>query len=485
MSVPNAAPTGGVPLLGGEMPDWTDPPAPLGVLGDHLRATAGEPGSVLLLGRTAAQLHPHFPGATVVVRGQRDAEALHAAGVDVRCGGLDRLPSDVRADLVLLLDPPGAVLTPDSDGWSHVELVEQAARHLTPDGRLVAFVPGALSARRETSPPVHRLDGDDAWWVGTDGYDDRAPALNELPWQPTHLVLTTDDEPVVVAALDVVSDPGGRALLRALTSTHPATSTAVDAGVLPALADGWLVSRGAAGPAAAPVWSRRLGGDPALDVPATAGRSLEAELLTALRLDRQFDLRRLVSSYAQWVGTLPADRRALAVPRRTLVADGTFTQLESPTPVSDHAPPVEVAVAHGMLDLAHATTAPGAAAGYPPELAADSLAHELGAMVGLPDQVWVDAQSLRLALALPDRHEPTRTRPDAAADRIAELRGALEERDAQLAAARADLGKQTRRVRALEHAIATEHGPRARRALFLMTAPTQRIVEAARARWQR
>ncbi|WP_265447726.1 hypothetical protein [Flexivirga meconopsidis] len=485
MPAPNAAPIEGVTLLGGEMPDRTDPPAPLGVLADFLVGVAGTPGSVLLLGRTAAELHPRFPGAVVVVRGQRDAEALHAAGADVLCGGLDRLPEDLRADLVLLLDPPGAVLTPDSAGWSHVELVDRAAAHLTPGGRLLALLPGALGAGIDTTPPVHRIDSDDAWWVGTCGYDDRAPTLNELPWQPTHLVLGSDGRPTVLAELAAGGQEPGRSLLRALTSTRPDLAVALDAEVLPELADGWLVVRGAALPRSAPVWSNLLGGAPALDLPDAPGRSLEADLLTALRLDQQFHLRQVVSSYAEWIGTLPADRRALAVPRRTLVSGAGFTQLESPSPVSDHEPPVDVAVAHGLLDLAHATAPPGAAAGYPPELAAEGLARELGALLGLPEQVWVDAQSLRLTLQLPARPAPARPGPDAAEQRVAELQEALNDRDAQLAQSRDALARQTRRVRALEHAIATEHGPRARRALFLMTAPTQRLVEAARARLQR
>lgn len=55
-------------------------------------------------------------------------------------------------------------------------------------------------------------------------------------------------------------------------------------------------------------------------------------------------------------------------------------------------------------------------------------------------------------------------------------------KDAQLAALKSDLAKDRRHLRALEHALATESGPRAKRAYFLMTAPTERLLEAVRRR---
>ena len=59
---------------------------------------------------------------------------------------------------------------------------------------------------------------------------------------------------------------------------------------------------------------------------------------------------------------------------------------------------------------------------------------------------------------------------------------ALRTKDAQISALEADLAKDRRHLRALEHALATESGPRAKRAYFVMTAPTKRLVEAVRRR---
>lgn len=472
------------------MTTGSDPAAPLGVLADFLREPIRGSASVLLLGPTAAGLFEAAalpdPAAavsvTAVVRQVADAERLTETGLRVLAGPLDRLPDGETAELVILLDPPERVLTPDTPGCSHVELVELAVRHVAPGGRLVAWVPGALGIDRDRSPVVRAIEGDDAWWRGTQGYADRPPTLPELPWQPSHFVVSVYDEPTLVAPFELPGDAAGRTLLRLALSTDDDARLALDSDVLPAQADGWLVTRGTPWPTT--VWSRALGTEPEL-APVTAdGDSLEHLLSVALRLGKQTALRELLAAYSTLVGTLPAEQRATAVPRRVIVTDAGLRYYpggEDP----DSLPPADVAVAHGLLDLTHALQAPGAAAGFPPEASPDELAEHLGELAGLDATVWPEARDLRGLIELPDRPRRRPAPEGGMPARVAELQEALTERDAQLRDLRSLLDRQLRRVRALEHAMATEHGPLARRALFLMTAPTSRIVEAARSRLHR
>lgn len=303
-------------LIGGEMALGRDDPYPLGVLADMLEQPLREAGSILLIGPTAATLVELCPTATVLVRRLADGRHLAERGVRVLVGGLDRLPPDEVASLVIQLDPPGRVLTPDSPGCSHVELVRLAAGHVAPGGRLVALVPGPLGL--ESTPAAPAPDSDDAWWTGTDGYDEKPPELGELPWQPTYFVLTTHGTPSLVATMG--------------------------AGALPEVADAWLFDRADRAAPSPAVWRRAVGHD------------------ATCRATRQ---------------------------------------------------------------------------------------------------------------------------PDPTQQRIAELTSALRDRDAQLRGLRDLCERQLRRERALEHAMATEHGPLAHRALFVMTVPMSRMVEAVRARLRR
>ncbi|WP_145225857.1 hypothetical protein [Rudaeicoccus suwonensis] len=495
-----------VRLIGGEMPNWSDQPRGLGVLEPFLRDTlADASGSVLLIGASAVALATACPAATVVVRGTTDAARVQAevATADVCCGGLDRLPESVVADTVILLDGPGEVLTPDSPGTSHVDVVTMAQQHVAPGGRLLARVASALSPSAADTGS-RRLAGNEKWWTGTSGYDTRPPVLSELPWPPTHFIIEAVGVPTLVAELETVRTLAGRAAISTTLSCYPALTTALDAQVLEHLADGWLVVLGAPLAPSAPIRSDAIGGTDQLTPGQATGSSLEALLLSALRCGQQVELRRLLTRYAAWVASLTADDQVAAVPRHTVLgADGLWLVAPAPDRSAGAQPPVrepDVAVAHGLLDLAHAAVDhQGGGMQFPPERSATDLARDLGALIDLPEAVWHAAEALRERTDLPGR----RVRRDAiggtasgrdaggtdsqgdATIRITELTDALRDRDTQITDLRNTVNRQTRRVRALEHAIATEHGPRARRALFLMTAPTQRIVEAARSRLRR
>lgn len=502
-----------VRLIGGEMPNWSDEPRGLGVLEPFLQGALAEvSGSVLLIGAGAAVLSPACPTAAVVVRGASDAARIQAEvpTAQVSCGGLDRLPESVVADTVILLDEPGEVLTPDSPGTSHVELVEMAQRHVAPGGRLVARVAGGLGTAA-TRTGSQRLAGNEQWSTGTSGYDARPPVLTELPWQPTHFIVDAAGVPTLVAELKAMRTPAGRAAVSTSLSCYPTLTTALDAEVLDQLADGWLVALGTPLPPSAPIWSDSVGGNGQLTPGSATGSSVEALLLGALRCGRQLELRQLLTTYAAWVVSLTADERMAAVPRHTVLGSDGFhliapagsvdaasalcgDAVADPMGVSDvtatDVGTADVAVAHGLLDLAHAAVDhQGGGAQFPPERSAAELARDLGALIDLPTTVWPAAQALRERAGLPDRRtlhdcSSAESQHDATI-RMAELAATLRDRDGQITDLRNTVNRHTRRVRALEHAIATEHGPRARRALFLMTAPTQRIVEAARSRLRR
>lgn len=72
------------------------------------------------------------------------------------------------------------------------------------------------------------------------------------------------------------------------------------------------------------------------------------------------------------------------------------------------------------------------------------------------------------------------TPPETAID--ADLRALMADKDEQLTWLERRYAEQERRVRALEMAVATSEGPWPRRALFILTAPVHRVVDAVRVR---
>ncbi|MBO1755615.1 hypothetical protein [Allobranchiibius sp. CTAmp26] len=461
---PGVGPT----LLGGEMTGWRDGIDPPTALTEWVAAVLAEAeGSVLLIGPRAATLARRLGDrATVLVRGTIDAVRLHAEGIDVRCGGLDRLPLRSAYDTVVVLDPPERVLTPDSPGLGHFDVLDLAVSHA--DGRFIAYVPNALAAENLSQG---RASGDASWWVGTPGYDDRPPVRADLPESASHLVLGD----TVVLDSTQVTDPLATTTVRAALAAHQEWLDVVHAGAVRQLATGWVLVRG-----------RELATRPAVFAPTlpdssqTEGEPLEVPLIAALRAGDHDRIRRFVVLYREHVEGLPDEYRGHAVPRNTVVvADGSLAPR-----VSIAAEPVAapVAVAHGLWDVA-ALVAGTAAHPYPPELNTAGVAHELGMLTGqagLDDDAWRHAEKLRYEVALPTRHLRTVTGEENS--RIAQLESALRERQVKIDYLEDLATRQDRRIRALEHAIETEHGPRARQALFVMTAPTSRLVEAARNR---
>jgi hypothetical protein len=144
---------------------------------------------VLLLGPHASRLLDGLPADTsvdVLVRGLGDARQLAAtsglrAGVTVHCGSLDRLPDDGRYDVVVALDGPDALLSPDSPGMGHVAVLQRLATWLTPEGTLLAAVANELGFDTQFRLRVRDAhDADDQWHRGAAGFDQRALYHREL-----------------------------------------------------------------------------------------------------------------------------------------------------------------------------------------------------------------------------------------------------------------------------------------------------------------
>lgn len=416
-------------LLGDEMVGWRDGVDPPTALTDWVAAVLERgDGSVLLIGPRASSLARRLGRrADVLVRGTIDAARLHAEGVSVRCGGLDRLPPQISYDIVVLLDGPERVLTPDSPGLGHVDVLDLAVAHA--DGQFIAYVPNALA----TSPLSRsRASGDTSWWVGTPGYDDRAPVRPELPEPPSQVVL--GDTAVVDSRQ--VGEPLTATTIRAALVGQQHWQDVVDAGASRALATGWVLVRGTALPDDLPTVFA-----PTLPTPSvTAGEPLEVLLTEALRRGDRERTSVLVGQYADLVRALPQDQQVLAVPRNVVrVPAGDLalrvdaTSPGPPATNSSSVPSAPAAIAHGLLDLA-ALLAGKPHHPYPPGLETLALAKELGAAADLDDDAWRHGEKVRHAAGLPVRHTAplSPVSADADAGRIAQLETILRERQATI-----------------------------------------------------
>jgi hypothetical protein len=187
-------PVSGVRLVGGEMLQWSDftPGATPGVsplLLRHLLARAAFGQRILALGPRAARHLEQLPSGSdvdVLVRGLPDARELTNQsqlrdGITVYCGGLDRFEADGPYDVIVVLDGPGVLLTPDSTGSGVRELLQRLAKWLAPTGTFVAMLENDLGLDRLLRLQVREhLDADRAWERGAEGFDQRPLYLREV-----------------------------------------------------------------------------------------------------------------------------------------------------------------------------------------------------------------------------------------------------------------------------------------------------------------
>ena len=184
----------GTRLIGGEMAGWSDLTAQSSAgavtcLLDPVLCAARSAPRILLLGPRASRLLEDLPAdaeVDVLVRGLGDARHLAAlSGLRARgaihCGGLDRFAPQERYDVIVSLDGPSVLMSPDSPGIGHAALVRLLGTWLSADGTLVAAVSNELGFDTQFRLKVREaLDADDQWHRGAAGFDPRALYHREL-----------------------------------------------------------------------------------------------------------------------------------------------------------------------------------------------------------------------------------------------------------------------------------------------------------------
>ncbi|WP_446665352.1 hypothetical protein [Flexivirga sp. B27] len=283
-------PPSGALLLGGDMLHWSDlkrraPSSATEYLLSRLIA-AQRPRTVLLLGpRAAGHLDAVPPPQVgVLVRGLPDARQLSSLARErdellVFCGGFDRFPSDRRYDLVVCLDDPATLATPDSPGASQRELLALVRQVLAPGGTAVVSVDNTLGLDQALRLEVRTTFDDDAqWFRGAPGFAQRSPYRHEIPGlfadaglsvHRGYSAYTSSPAPALLVADDVADQSASStvvgqtltALLQRLEATHHSRTPAltdpyaaarkvVAAGLLAEVAPGWLLVTGHADDAA-------------------------------------------------------------------------------------------------------------------------------------------------------------------------------------------------------------------------------------------
>ncbi|MBO1755629.1 hypothetical protein [Allobranchiibius sp. CTAmp26] len=265
-------------LIGGDMLAWADLPAvptltAVGYLMSRV-ARLQDAASVLLLGPRAGSLLAGLPThlkVDVLVRGLPDARALSALSglrshLNVYCGGFDFFDPSAAYDLVVCLDGPEVLQTPDSQGMSHAEALSRCARFTNLDGLLIATISNQLGLDHLFRLEMRSMyDADDQWYRGAPGFDVRRPYPRELGdlleqaglrASSRYCVFPSPTEPSLLASTDVLDDPlvGGHlsALIHATEGRHfserpslvdpyQLSRTMIDAGMAFDLAPLWLI----------------------------------------------------------------------------------------------------------------------------------------------------------------------------------------------------------------------------------------------------
>jgi len=187
-------PVSGARLVGGEMLQWSDldrgvSAGVAGLLLPHLTRGGPPPRRVLVAGARAARVFEQTaPGAEmdVLVRALPDARALSSVaqlrpGVTVYCGSLERFDPPAPYDLVVVLDGPAGLTSPDCEGVGHREVLQRLAKWLAPEGTLIAVLENDLGFDRLFRLHVReRYEDDGAWDRGAPGFDARPLYHREL-----------------------------------------------------------------------------------------------------------------------------------------------------------------------------------------------------------------------------------------------------------------------------------------------------------------
>lgn len=280
-------PPSGALLLGGDLLQWSDlertePSSATSYLLSRL-IRSRRPRNALLLGpRAAAQLDAiPTPEVGVLVRGLPDARQLSALArerdeLQVFCGGVDRFPTDRTYDLVVCLDSPGTLATPDSPGATQAAVAQLVESVLAPDGVAVLSIDNTLGLDDLLRLELRTTFDDDAqWFRGAPDFEQRSPYRHEVPGllaaaglqvHREYSAYTTSQAPVLLVDEDVAGAAAGSVTVRrtltallqrveatrhsrtpALTDPYAAARKVVAAGLLPQLAPAWLLVAGHVG----------------------------------------------------------------------------------------------------------------------------------------------------------------------------------------------------------------------------------------------
>jgi hypothetical protein len=271
-------PVSGARLVGGEMLQWSDggtsDPGVPAVLLRSLTAGGSRPARVLALGPKAARAAQFLAAGPatkldVLVRSLPDARRLASTELGsrstVHCGGFDRLEPDEPYDLVVALDGPTRLLTPDSTGMSQREILQRMAKWVAPTGTAVALLENDLGFERLFRLEVrHVYDADSAWHRGMPGMDSRPLFHRELADTLASADLTprttyaafpsADDAAVLVSeecreaplteiAASLVASAASRAFSQrpALVDVHDLARRLCESGEIMPFAGAWLV----------------------------------------------------------------------------------------------------------------------------------------------------------------------------------------------------------------------------------------------------
>ena len=275
----------GARLVGGEMLEWSDLATGVvaGAAGPLVDAVLrGERAAerVLLVGARAATLLDRVPdrlAIDVLVRGLPDARELAGtsrlrSGLRVFTGSVERLEPEDHYDVLVCLDGPDGVVSPDSDGITPAALLNLLGSWLAPGGLLVAAVQNELGLDRLLRLDPSAVRQDDAWHAASPGTSTRLPYEREVvglleaaglsleaSWSgfpaADRLDLLVDPTRVgsaggVVAALAARLQAGYFRDRPALADPHDLALRTFEGGLTPALASAWVVLARAGRPGA-------------------------------------------------------------------------------------------------------------------------------------------------------------------------------------------------------------------------------------------
>ena len=431
-------------LIGGEMATWSDrrpdarPPAGGPVLAELVgRLARSMGGRVLVAGPHEDALVDAVAAhasVTCLLRSQPDAAAMAARGVGTLCGTLAKLADADCYDVVVALDGLDRLCSVEGPQYDWAESLQALRRLLRPGGALVLAVENELGVHRlvasETATSAHT----EAAWRPLGEFDTKPAnparlaarlaadglavcwlaAAWPLPQAPT-LLATPDalrDGPVsalsAAATGAVARAYGGRPVL---SDPRRLAAVAVRGGLGTEFAASWLAiahraPRSTPGFVPPPVllgdgpvmelahdgngsWVRRIVGGRAepgrnvsrLDGPLPRGRLLEELLIAACLRHDLPALRRVLTGWATWLGTLHATDRMSATADNVLL-DGEAYGLLDP---SWRAAPMDLPTATGtaLRRFAETLLAGGYAHPWPVATDVDSLTAILAGAAGL------------------------------------------------------------------------------------------------------